>query len=88
MKITTEDLGATNDLDMAQGGSMYGKTIDLPYDIGATMAKMAAYKLLGKDAPPFVVVDLMKVRKDNLAEAWQRALNMEPPTDILEALGE
>lgn len=88
VKITTEDLGATNDLDMAQGGSMYGKTIDLPYDIGMTMAKMAAYKLIDKDAPPFVVVDLIKVRKDNLAEAWQRALNMEPPTDILEALGE
>jgi len=85
--VVTEDLGATNDLDMAQGGSMYGKTIDLPYQIGETMAKMAAYKLLGKEAPKFVVVDLMKVKKDNLVEAWQRALNMQPPADILSALG-
>ncbi len=87
VKVVTEDLGANNDLDMAQGGNMYGKTIDLPYDIGATMAKMAAYKLLGKQAPPFVVVDLMKVKKDNLYDAWKRALNMEPPQDIMTALG-
>jgi ribose transport system substrate-binding protein len=86
--VVTEDLGANNDLDMAQGGNMYGKTIDLPYDIGATMARMAALKLLGKDAPAFVVVDLIKVKKDNLVEAWERALNLTPPDDILEALDE
>lgn len=86
--VVTEDLGATNDLDMAMGGNMYGKTIDLPYDIGATMAWMAAYDWLGKDAPPFVVVDLMKVTSDNLVEAWERALNMSPPEDILNALGQ
>ncbi len=85
--VVTEDLGATNDLDMAQGGNMYGKTIDLPYQIGQTMAKMAAYKLLGKEAPKFVVVDLLKVKKNNLVEAWKQALNMQPPADILTALG-
>jgi len=85
--VVTEDLGATNDLDMAQGGNMYGKTIDLPFQIGETMAKMAAYKLLGKEAPQFVVVDLMKVKKDNLLEAWQKALNMNPPEDVMKALG-
>ena len=87
VKVVTEDLGATNDLDMAQGGFMYGKTIDLPFQIGETMAKMAAYKLLGKEAPKFVVVDLMKVKKDNLAEAWKKALNMNPPEDVMKALG-
>jgi ribose transport system substrate-binding protein len=51
------------------------------------MAKMAAYKLLGKEAPKFVVVDLMKVKKDNLAEAWKKALNMNPPEDVMKALG-
>jgi ribose transport system substrate-binding protein len=88
VKVVTEDLGANNDLDMAMGGNMYGKTIDLPYDIGTTMVEMAAYKLLGKSAPPFVVVDLMKVKKDNLAEAWKRALNLTPPDDIMKALGQ
>lgn len=84
--VVTEDLGATNDLDMAMDGNMYGKTIDLPFDIGATMAKMAAYQWLGKEAPPFVVVDLIKVTKNNLVESWERALNLAPPDDVLDAL--
>jgi ribose transport system substrate-binding protein len=86
IKVVTEDLGANNDLDMAQGGNMYGKTIDMPYSIGVTMADQAALKLLGKETYPFVVVDLMKVKKDNLAEAWKKALNLEPPEKITEAL--
>lgn len=86
VKVITEDLGANNDLDMAQGGNMYGKTIDLPYQIGQTMAIMAAQNLIGKQAPPFVVVDLIKVKKDNLVDSWQQALNMQPPENILQAL--
>ena len=86
VKVVTEDLGANNDLDMVMDGNMYGKTIDLPYDIGATMARMAAYNLLGKEAPSFVVVNLMKVTKDNIVEAWNNALNMDPPQDILDVL--
>lgn len=86
VKVVTEDLGANNDLDMVMDGNMYGKTIDLPYDIGATMARMAAYELLGKDAPSFVVVDLIKVTKDNIVESWNKALNLDPPQDILDAL--
>lgn len=86
VKVITEDLGANNDLDMAQGGNMYGKTIDMPYSIGVTMADQAALKLLGKETYPFVVVDLMKVKKDNLADAWKKALNLDPPENIMEAL--
>jgi len=86
VKVVTEDLGANNDLDMAQGGNMYGKTIDMPYSIGVTMADQAALKLLGKETYPFVVVDLMKVKKDNLADAWKKALNLDPPAKITDAL--
>ncbi|MEI8132422.1 MAG: substrate-binding domain-containing protein [Leptolinea sp.] len=86
IKVITEDLGANNDLDMAQGGNMYGKTIDMPYSIGVTMADQAALKLLGKETYPFVVVDLMKVKKDNLADAWKKALNLDPPENIMKAL--
>jgi ribose transport system substrate-binding protein len=88
IKVVTEDLGANNDLDMAQGGNMYGKTIDMPYSIGVTMADQAALKLLGKETYPFVVVDLMKVKKDNLADAWKKALNLDPPENIMKALGQ
>ncbi len=88
VKVVTEDLGANNDLDMAQGGNLYGKTIDLPYQIGQTMAIMAAQNLIEKQAPPFVVVDLIKVKKDNLVDSWQQALNMQPPENVLQALGQ
>lgn len=88
IKVITEDLGATNDLDMAQGGNMYGKTIDMAYVIGQKMAIEAGLKLLGKTTYPFVVSDLMKVTKSNLKEAWQNGLNMLPPDKVLEALGQ
>lgn len=51
MKMVTIDLGGNNDLDMAQGGNVYGKSADMPYQIGATMAKLAALDLLGEDCP-------------------------------------
>lgn len=87
IKVVTEDLGANNDLDMAQGGNMYGKTIDMAFVIGQKMADQAALKLLGKPTFPFVVSDLMKVKKDNLVEAWQKGLNLTPPANIMQALG-
>ena len=58
VKVITHDLGATLDLDIALKGNVYGKVADVPYDIGVTMARSAALKLLGEDVPPFVVVPL------------------------------
>lgn len=87
IKVVTHDLGANNDLDMALDGNVYGKVADAPVDIGRTMAKLAGYKLLGKDAPEFVVCDLIKMTKDNIEEAWKQSLNKEPADDILKALG-
>ncbi|MCP4401636.1 MAG: substrate-binding domain-containing protein [bacterium] len=88
VKIVTHDLGATNDLDMAMDGNMYGKAIDIPYDVGATMAKVAVLDLLKKDTAPFIVVSSMKVTKNNVVEAWQRALRKDPPKNVLKVLGE
>lgn len=87
VKVVTHDLGANNDLDMARGGNVCGKVADMPVEIGRTMAKLAGYKLLGKEAPPFVVCSLIKVTRDNLEEAWKKSLNKELPEDILKALG-
>ena len=46
LKIITIDLGGNNDLDMAQKGNVYGKSADMPYQIGQTMAKLAALSTL------------------------------------------
>jgi len=87
VKVVSHDLGATNDVAMARGEIYYGVAVDLPYQIGSTMAELAAYKLLGKEAPPFVTGSLMKVTKSNLAEAWQKSLNKKPPAAVTKELG-
>jgi ribose transport system substrate-binding protein len=87
-KVVTYDLGATNDVDMAQGGNMYGTVVDLPFDIGFTMATIAGRALLGKKSPPYITVGLMKITQDNLVEGWQKSLHREPPAEVKEALGQ
>lgn len=86
VKVVTHDLGATLDLDMAMGGNLYGKVADLPYDIGMTMAKAAALKLVGKNVPPFIVVPYIKMTRKNIVEAWNISLRKNPPNNILKAL--
>lgn len=85
-KVVTFDLGGNNDLDMAQKGNVYGKVADKPYQIGQTMAKMAAYKLLGKEAPPFVLSDIVVMTRDNMVDAWKDSLNKEPAQTVMDAL--
>lgn len=86
VKVVAHDLGATNDLDMAQGGIMYGTVADLPYQLGVTLANLAVLDLLGADAPPFVAVDYIKVTRENLADAWMASLNVALPPEIQAAL--
>lgn len=85
-KVVTFDLGGNNDLDMALNGNVYGKVADKPYQIGQTMAKMAAYKLLGKEAPPFVLSDIVLMTRENMVEAWKDSLNKEPAQTVIDAL--
>ncbi|MEA2778580.1 MAG: ribose transport system substrate-binding protein, partial [Rhodospirillaceae bacterium] len=60
--------------------------IDRPYDIGYSMATLAAYGLLGKEAPPFSTVGLVKVTRDNLGQAWDETLKKPLPDHIKKAL--
>lgn len=86
VKVVTHDLGATNGLDMAQGGILYGTVADTPYALGVTLANLAVLDLLGADAPPFVTVTYIKVTRDNMAEAWQESLNVALPPELQAAL--
>ncbi len=49
--ITTIDLGENVAISMAQGGFVKGLGAQRPYDAGVVEAKLAAYALLGKQAP-------------------------------------
>lgn len=86
IKVVTIDLGENNDLEMANGGIVYGKSADVPYQIGGTMVKAAVLDLLGEDAPGYIVSDALRVTKDNLVECWVKAMNCEPGADIMNAL--
>jgi ribose transport system substrate-binding protein len=84
--VVTHDLGVNNAVAMARGEIVYGTVADLPYQIGQTMATLAGYGLLEKDAPPFVAGELIQVKRDDLEEAWQQSLNKELPAEVQEAL--
>lgn len=86
-KVVTMDLGGNNDLDMAQGGNVYGKVADMPFQIGETMAKLAALSILGEDAPAYVVSETVSMTRDNMVEAWNQSLNKDPDSSVLEILG-
>jgi ribose transport system substrate-binding protein len=86
VKVVTHDLGATNGLDMAKGGSMYGTVADQPYEIGQAMATLAGYGLLKKPAPAFNTVGLVAVTKANLAQGWEGSLHRPLPDAVAGAL--
>lgn len=87
VKVVTFDLGATDDVNMAQGGQFFGTVADLPYQIGYAMATDAGRALLGKKNPPYVTVGLVKVTKDNLVQGWHQSLHRNPPSQVMQALG-
>jgi ribose transport system substrate-binding protein len=88
VKVVSYDLDATNDLDMAQCGNMYGVALDWPYREGIVMADLAAHALLGKDVPPFVTVDAQAMTRENLAETWQSNAGTDVTPEIAAALEE
>lgn len=87
IKVITMDLGATNDLDMANGGIVYGTTCDMPYDEGEAMIKVAAMNLIGKEVGTFYTAGLLIVTKENLADSWYLSLHKDLPENIQKILG-
>jgi ribose transport system substrate-binding protein len=84
-KVVTLDLSEPVALDMVQDGNVAAIVADQAYALGAAMATAAAYGLLGKEAPPFVVAPALTVTKANVAEAWQTSLHRDAPASVLEA---
>jgi ribose transport system substrate-binding protein len=85
-KLVSLDLDEPLTLDMARDGSVAALVADKAYDLGVAMANAAAYGLLGKEAPPFVVVPATTVTKDNLRAGYQASLHREPPKSVLDEL--
>jgi ribose transport system substrate-binding protein len=87
MKLVTLDLDEPLALDMARGGQTFALIIDRAYDLGRAMARSAAYGLLGKRAPPFVIVPALTITRSNLVEGYRVSLHRSPPASVMRALG-
>jgi ribose transport system substrate-binding protein len=83
--ITTIDLGLNVALDIARGGLVYGLGAQRPYDQGVNEAKLAAYGLLGKEAPAYVALNALPVTQENILEAWEIVYQAPPPDELVEA---
>jgi ribose transport system substrate-binding protein len=87
-RIVSLDLDEPLALDMAKGGNTFALIADRAYELGRAMAKSAAYGLLGRPAPPFVIVPALTITRSNLVEGYRESLNRAPPASVLAALGE
>ncbi|HWV85475.1 MAG TPA: substrate-binding domain-containing protein [Capillimicrobium sp.] len=86
-KMVSLDLDEVLAIDMAKGGNTAALIADRAYELGRAMAKSAAYGILGKEAPEFLVAPVVTVTKDNLEAGYQESLNEAPPKAVLDALG-
>jgi ribose transport system substrate-binding protein len=86
-KLVTLDLDEPLALDMARGGQTFALIVDRAYDLGRAMARSAAYGLLGKRAPPFVIVPALTVTRSSLVEGYRASLQRSPPASVMKALG-
>jgi len=83
--VTTCDLGLNVAIEMAKNGSVKGLGAQRPFDQGTTEAKLAAYGLLGKQAPPYVALNALPVQKENVLEAWKTVYHHDPPATLAAA---
>jgi ribose transport system substrate-binding protein len=80
--VTTEDLGLTSALSIKKGEFIKGLGAQRPFDQGVAEAKLAAYALLGKEAPPYVAANALPVSKDNVLDAWKAVYHADPPAEL------
>jgi ribose transport system substrate-binding protein len=87
LAITTCDLGVNIAIDMAKDGFVKGTGSQRPYGAGYAEGILAGYALVGKQAPPYVVLPALPVSKASLLEAWPQSNGTPPPKVVIDALG-
>jgi ribose transport system substrate-binding protein len=85
-KLVSLDLDEPLALDMARGGNTAALVADKAYDLGRAMALSAAYGIIGKKAPPFIVAPALTITKANLPQGYQESLHTAPPKAVMSAL--
>lgn len=84
-RLVSLDLSEPLALDMVNDGNVAALVTDQAYELGRAMATASAYGLLGRRAPPFVVVPATTVTKENLEEGYQESLHTSPPSSVMDA---
>ena len=85
LQIVTEDLGLNVAISMAQRGAVKALGAQRPFDQGVTEARLAAYGLLGKKAPPYVAWPALAVTQRNYLQAWREVYHQPPPSILRKA---
>ncbi|MBW8765164.1 MAG: substrate-binding domain-containing protein [Geodermatophilales bacterium] len=85
LAVTTEDLGPNVAIALASRQYVTGLGAQRPFDQGVTEAKLAAYSLIGKQAPPYVALDALPVTHDNVLHAWREVYRTDPPKQLVES---
>jgi ribose transport system substrate-binding protein len=70
IKVATIDLGFTGAYEIATDGLIFVESSQLVYDWGRVGCMAAALKLLGEEVPPYTIVPVFSVTKENLVEGW------------------
>lgn len=87
--ISTIDLGLNVAVDLAKpDGLIKGVGAQTPYDQGVAEANLAAYALLGKEAPSAVALGALPVTRENVLEAWEAVYKVPPPEALSQAFGQ
>lgn len=84
--LSTIDLGNNIAKEIAEG-KVLGVGAQLPYDQGVAEATLAAYALLGKEAPDYVAVAAKRADQNNILEAYTDVYHVEAPDWLKTAAG-
>ena len=80
--VITEDLGLAAAVSIASKDYIKGLGAQRPYDQGVTEVNLAAYGLLGKQAPAYVALNALPVTRSNVLDAWNQVYHAQPPVDL------
>jgi ribose transport system substrate-binding protein len=84
--VVTMDLRTTMSLPLAQGRNVVGLASDEAYALGRALALQGIRAAIGSPTVPFATVPAFKVTRDNIVEAYARAISSTPPPEVMAVL--
>jgi len=85
--VTTIDLSQDSGLMIAQDSNLKATGAQHPYDQGMANGMLAAYALIGKPAPAYVVIPGQKITRDNVVCGMEAVFHTPPSKDLVDAAG-